>query len=353
MINLSLRVGKIKKILGMILAGAMSVAPVVSCSNRSDAESENLTIIGGADGPTAIFVSSKSTTDFVEGWGQPLISVVCMREEPRHGSELVSQCLLGVPVAIMGREGEWLDVMTPEGYRGWVNQSSIAEKSEGEMEKWRSAERYVVDSPMEIRVYADSSLDASEGVVTDLVDGCIVEGSDVRTPGVLSVTLPDGRSGYAERARFMEIGEWSEQPYDREKIIARAEALTGVPYLWGGLSTKSMDCSGLVKLCFWANGIIVERDASQQARCGTAVEPDSLERGDLLFFGNPETGKVTHVGIYEGDSMYVHSSGRVRRNSLDQNSPEYMEKHYLSGRRFGNAIGSDGITRVKEHPWFF
>lgn len=334
MINLSLRVEKSKCILGMIMAGAMFVAPVVSCSSGSGERN------GDVD-------------ETQQGWGQPLISVACMREEPRHGSELVSQCLLGMPVAIMGCEGEWLDVMTPEGYRGWVNQSSIAEKSEDEMVAWRTTERYVVDSPTEIRVYADSSLDAAEGVVTDLVDGCIVEGSAVRTPGVLAVTLPDGRSGYADRSRFMEIGEWSTQPFDKEKIIARAEALMGVPYLWGGLSIKSMDCSGLVKLCYWSNGIIVKRDASQQAQCGTPVERDKITRGDILFFGNAETGRVTHVGIYEGDSMYVHSSGRVRRNSLDRESPEYMEKHYLSSRRFGDAVGSDGITRVKDHPWFF
>ena len=334
MINLSLRVAKIKDILGMIFAGAMFVAPAVSCSSRLGERNVDV-------------------DETQQGWGQPLISVACMREEPRHGSELVSQCLLGVPVAIMGRDGEWLDVMTPEGYRGWVNQSSIAEKSEDEMAAWRTMERYVVDSPTEIRVYADSSLDAAEEVVTDLVDGCIVEGSATRTPNVLAVTLPDGRSGYADKSQFMEIGEWSTQPFDQEKIIARAEALMGVPYLWGGLSTKSMDCSGLVKLCYWSNGIVVMRDASQQARCGTAVDRDSIERGDLLFFGNAETGKVTHVGIYEGDSMYVHSSGRVRRNSLDKESPQYMEKHYLSSRRFGDAVGSDGIMSVKNHPWFF
>lgn len=293
------------------------------------------------------------TATELQGWGQPIISVACIREEPRHGSELVSQCLLGEPVALTGRKGEWLEVESAEGYRGWVNESSIAEKCEADMAAWRSAERYVVDSPYEIRVYADSCLDAADGVVTDLVDGCIVEGNIAGTPGVLHVTLPDGRSGYADRRLFMEIGDWSNQAYNVEKIIDRAKSLMGVPYLWGGLSTKSMDCSGLVKLCHRANGIIVRRDASQQAECGTPVARDSLQRGDLLFFGNHETGRVTHVGIYDGDSMYVHSSGRVRCNSLDRESAEYIEKHYLSSRRYRDAVGSEGITRVKDHAWFF
>lgn len=327
--------GRIKHIATNIMAGTIIVVSALSCTGEVS-QTESVEVSG-----------------VIQGWGQPLISVACMREEPRHGSELVSQCLLGVPVAIGGREGEWLYVMTPEGYRGWVNVSSIAEKSEKEMEQWRSAERYVVDSPTEVRVYADSSLDASAGVVTDLVDGCIVEGGKARMPGVLAVTLPDGRSGYANVDRFIEIGEWSNQSHDVEKIISRAEALMGVPYLWGGLSTKSMDCSGLVRLCYWANGIVVLRDASQQAQCGEPVNRDGIERGDLLFFGNAETGRVTHVGIYEGDSMYVHSSGRVRINSLDRDSPDYMEKHYLSSRRLRDAAGTEGVMRVKDHPWFF
>lgn len=327
--------GRIRRFLTGIMAGAVMAVPAVSCTGG-----ENVT-------------ENAETELHIEGWGQPRISVACMRAEPRHGSELVSQCLLGVPVAIVGRDGEWLDVMTPEGYRGYVNVSSIAEKSEEEMAEWRKAERYVVDSPQEVWVYADSGLVAADGVVTDLTDGCIVEGTRLHTPGVLSVTLPDGRKGYAPDDRFMEIGKWSDQPYDIEKMIARAEALTGVPYLWGGLSAKSMDCSGLVKLCHWANGLIVMRDASQQAQCGEPVSRDGIERGDLLFFGNEETGRVTHVGIYEGDSMYVHCSGMVRINSLDRESPDYMEKHYLSSRRLRDSAGSEGVTRVKDHPWFF
>lgn len=316
----------------MIAAGVMTVAPVVSCSGEREAAE----IVGGNE---------------ILGWGLPVISVACVRAEPRHGSELVSQCLLGVPVAVMGHDGEWLDVMTPEGYRGWVNQSSVAEKTEDEMSEWRCAERYVVDSPSEIRVWTNES-DKGEAV-TDLVDGCIVEGGVDNDSGVLRVVLPDGRTGFADVSDFVTMEEWCAQNYDTEKIIARAESLMGVPYLWGGLSTKSMDCSGLVKLCHWANGIIVMRDASQQAGCGEAVDRKDIKRGDLLFFGNEETGRVTHVGIYEGDSMYVHCSGRVRRNSVDRESADFMDKHYLSSRRWENAIGSDGLTKVKDHPWFF
>ena len=323
---------RIKQILKDIAAGTILIVPVVTCVN---CEKGNIC----------------KDEDIINGWGQPVISVACMREEPRHGAELVSQCLLGEPIAIMMESGEWLDIKTSEGYRGWVNQSSIARKSEAEMKQWRQSSRLVVDSPTEIRVYKNDNL-AGE-VITDLVDGCIVEYSLTADTNVVTVTLPDGRSGYADAGSFIEIAEWSNQEYDAEKIISRAYALTGVPYLWGGLSTKSMDCSGLIKLCYRANGIIVPRDASQQADCGTTVNKEDLKKGDLLFFGNKETRRVTHVGIYEGNDMYIHCSGRVRRNSLDPSSPEYMDKYYLSSRRIHGETGDDGAVKVKIHPWYF
>ncbi len=98
------------------------------------------------------------------------------------------------------------------------------------------------------------------------------------------------------------------------------------------------------------------RDASQQARTGTRIEAAdwrSCKPGDLLFFGNPDTGKVTHVAIYDHDGNYVHSSGRVKRNSVDPQSAAYLTTPFLHAVRIQGNEGSTGITRVIDHPWYF
>ncbi len=132
--------------------------------------------------------------------------------------------------------------------------------------------------------------------------------------------------------------------------------MAGQPYLWGGTSTKSLDCSGLVKVCYLANAIILRRDASQQAQTGHRIEAAdtaSCRPGDLLFFGNPTTGKVTHVAIYDHDGSYVHSSGRVKCNSLDKHAANYLPTPLLHCTRIDGCEGTDGIVRVAEHPWYF
>jgi len=90
-----------------------------------------------------------------------------------------------------------------------------------------------------------------------------------------------------------------------------------------------VDCSGLVRISHIMNGILLPRNASQQIKCGDRVELDQLQRGDLVFFGTPATDekpiRVTHVGIYLGDGRIIHSSHRVRINSLTPGETDYYE----------------------------
>ena len=114
-----------------------------------------------------------------------------------------------------------------------------------------------------------------------------------------------------------------------EEIIATAFRLKGSPYLWGGMTPKGVDCSGLVRWSCLMNGILLPRNASQMVFCGDEVALDSLQRGDLVFFGTPATSekpqRVTHVGIYIGNNHIIHSSHLVRVNSLIPGESDYYE----------------------------
>jgi cell wall-associated NlpC family hydrolase len=131
--------------------------------------------------------------------------------------------------------------------------------------------------------------------------------------------------------------------------------MMGSPYLWGGASSKATDCSGFVKLVYYAQGIILARDASQQARYGDPVDftnMDKLQPGDLLFFGS-SAQRISHEGIYLGKGDFIHSSGRVHISSIDPRDPKYnVNRNNVAARRILNSMNTEGIVRVKDHPWY-
>lgn len=283
------------------------------------------------------------------------VSVANMRSKAGHDKELDSQVVMGTPVKILDKAGEWWQVESPEGYKGWINHSSLTPVTHAGFAAWRKAPRLVMTNLTEIKLYADSAANGPRDIISDLVNGAIVEGLPADR-GRIEVKLPDGRTGWADATFFTPIGEWADQPFDAQKILDTAYSMEGQPYLWGGTSTKSLDCSGLSKVSYLSNGRILLRNASQQARTGRRIEAAdwrSCQPGDLLFFGNAATGKVTHVAIYDHDGNYVHSSGRVKRNSVDPKSPAYLTTPFLWAVRIAGHEGTPGITRAIDHPWYF
>lgn len=290
-------------------------------------------------------------------WATPKLSVVHMRTAPGHASEMASQALMGMPLRLLEEKDGWARVQTPDGYLGWVSANGLTRMSAEQMQAWRSAPRMVVTAPFQVQAYATATATGLREVVTDLVNGDIVLRDGAGTDnGRVRVALPDGRKAWVAADSLTPIEIWAAQDFDPDKILDTAYSLEGSPYFWGGTSIKHLDCSGLAKVSYLSNGIILMRDASQQALTGGRIEASdwrSCQAGDLLFFGNAKTGRVTHVAIYDHDGNYVHSSGQVKRNSVDPEAETYLTTPFLHATRIHGYEGTPGITLAREHPWYF
>jgi hypothetical protein len=126
-------------------------------------------------------------------------------------------------------------------------------------------------------------------------------------------------------------------------VIAFTEAAYKTPneYLWGGTVAPNYDCSGLMQAAFWSEGIQLPRDAYQQEGFVQTVALESLQIGDLVFFGPPE--KAKHVGLYLGEGRYIHSSGKdIGRNGIGVDElrldGEEVSRNYFSQWRTGGRV---------------
>ena len=286
-------------------------------------------------------------------WALVKLSIATLRTEPKHSAEIATQGIMGAPVKVLQKCDDWYRVQMADDYIAYVPESSLAFKTEAQMKAWRKAKRYIVtayDSRLVSQPHGDET-------VSDLVMGNIVE-YKTEQGGWLKVATPDGRFGWVDGADVAELSQWSQQGFSAAQIEKTARRMMGSSYLWGGTSTKVTDCSGLSKVSYLSNGIILQRDASQQALTGKIMKKGTdwhqYETGDLLFFGNEKTGRVTHVGIYLRDGKYIHCSGQVKINSLDPKASDYPYLYSpLSASRIKGMVGTKGIVALKNHPWYF
>ena len=150
---------------------------------------------------------------------------------------------------------------------------------------------------------------------------------------------------YAPRVVTLDLGSIDARSlglpaFEVQEMLDTALSYLGVPYRFGGASPRTgFDCSGLVNHVFrQAFGLSLPRSAREIARTGAAVARGDLRPGDLVFF-NTRGFVNSHVGIYLGDSKFVHAPNSRSRVRIDDLDDTYYAARFNGARRIAPPAG--------------
>src|SRR5690606_17836877 len=308
---------------------------------------------------------SPDTSSDLAAHGITNLSVANLRTHPSHSAEMATQATLGTPVDILKESRGYYFVRMPEGYLAWIDSYGVSVKTKDEMEDWTQAEKAIFVDDYGHSFAGKGKTDR----ISDLVLGNILIVLDKQRK-YWKVKHPDGREGFVPREQLRDFSDWKIKTRpDADGIINIAKRMIGAPYLWGGTSNKGVDCSGFTKVSYFMNGMIIPRDASQQAQVGLPVNImkgedldveqalKNLKKGDLIFFsaskGSRLNPPITHVAIYIDKGEFIHAAGMVRINSFVPDAPNFDRqsltivgaKRYLDGN-------NDSIKTVLTSKWY-
>lgn len=228
-------------------------------------------------------------------------SLVPVRKQPDHHSEMITQLLFGETYTILEEFTGWsLIRISNDNYEGWLEQKQISLISEHEFRHLTSNDHYIS---------------------TELVQIINNNTRNTISPILLGSNVYDqpNKPFYLNTQEYIFSGSVisSKQDIDRNILIENAFMYKNAPYLWGGKSPFGIDCSGFVQMAYYLSGVKLLRDASQQATQGETINMISdASPGDLCFFEN-EDGVIVHVGILLPDEKIIHASGCVRTDLID------------------------------------
>jgi cell wall-associated NlpC family hydrolase len=238
-----------------------------------------------------------------------VVTVENMYSAPDESKDVVSQATLGQTVELLETTNGYARVRTPDRYEGWLPAAAIAEYGACGAARYASAGRVAEVVSVMANVYRAADVTSAR----PRLQAPLSTRLELAAPADgrwLAVRLPSGDTGYIQQGdvRIVDAAERRRRGSAAE-LVATARRFLGVPYLWGGMTARGIDCSGLVSRVYHASGVELPRDADMQFEDPNAVPVPRprLRPGDLLFFGR-DAKHVSHVGMYLGGGRFINAT---------------------------------------------
>lgn len=245
-------------------------------------------------------------------------SIVPVRKDPSHRTEMSTQILFGERFKIIDKIKGWVYIeLLFDGSYGWVENSSIKELNIEEYNLLTDNEPVILPG-----------ISVAESINLPLLSEItLMPGSEI-----FGLSSKTDEFSFAGKNYKLDFSVEIKSETNRDSIIDTAKTYMNSPYLWGGKSPCGTDCAGYVQMVYKINGISLPRDVGEQPGKGTTLSfVEEAQPGDLAFFDD-DRGQVNHVGLLLEKNQIIHASDTVRIDKFDhqgiyrEESDQYTHK---------------------------
>ena len=201
--------------------------------------------------------------------------------KPNIRSEVSSQILYGEKFKILGEKKDWVKIKTNfDNYIGYIKKHKFKKQFRPQLKIYKSKSKIFIKKknkffPSKNFLYFASGL---------------------------SILSQDKNYVEFEKNRWIKKEHTKNIDHYEKNYLKIIKLFLNSKYLWGGKTSKGIDCSALIQIYFYYNRIFFPRDSKDQMKYCKRKKNKKFNKGDIIFWKG-------HVGICLNKFNFIHAYG--------------------------------------------
>ena len=212
-------------------------------------------------------------------------SVANIYSKPSTNSDVSSQILYGEKFKILSKKNNWVKIKTNfDNYVGFIKKNKFNQNFQPTNKIYKLKSRIFKKKNDKFLATKDFLYFASR----------------------ISIKKKDKIFLEFEKNKWIKSGDTKKISHFETNFIKVIKLFLGCKYLWGGKTSKGIDCSALIQIYFYYNRIFFPRDSKDQIRFCKKKINKKFSKGDIIFWKG-------HVGMCLNQSKFIHAYGPKKK----------------------------------------